>query len=109
MVKVIILTMVKCMYVTQHGERKFQCGAFLRPVPTGPIPRRLTPIVGQFPSADSRGLKILNMFDRARRLTITESVVELADSAVELADSTAVSSEDPVKIGLWVRAFMLYG
>ena len=44
------------------------------------------------------------MFDRARRPTITESVVESAVSAVESADSTADSSEDPVKIGLWVRA-----
>ena len=43
------------------------------------------------------------MVDRASRQTITESVVESANSAVELADSTADSSEDPVKIGLWVR------
>ena len=58
----------------------------LRPVPTGPISRRPTPIVGRLPSADSRGFKILNMFDRASRPTITESVVESADSAVESAD-----------------------
>ena len=58
----------------------------LRPVPTGPISRRPTPIVGRLPSADSRGLKILNMFDRASRPTITESAVESADSAVESAD-----------------------
>ena len=58
----------------------------LRPVPTGPISRRPTPIVGRFPSADSRGFKILNMFDRASRQTITESVAESADSAVESAD-----------------------
>ena len=66
-------------------------------------------IVRLFPSADSRGFKILNVFDRASWPTITESVVESADSAVEsadsTADSTADSSEDPVKIGLWVRAF----
>ena len=58
----------------------------LRAVPTGLISRRLTPIVGRFPSADSRGFKILNMFDRASRPTITESVAESADSAVESAD-----------------------
>ena len=58
----------------------------LRPVPTGPFSRQPTPIVGRFPSADSRGFKILNMFDRASRPTITESVVESADSAVESAD-----------------------
>ena len=38
------------------------------------------------PSADSRGFKILNMFDRDSRPTLTESVVESADSAVESAD-----------------------
>ena len=48
--------------------------------------RRPTLIVGRFPSADSGGLKILNMFDRASRPTFTESVVESADSAVESAD-----------------------
>ena len=58
----------------------------LRAVPTGLISRRPTPIVGRFPSADSRGFKILNMFDRASRPTITESVAESADSAVESAD-----------------------
>ena len=58
----------------------------LRPVPTGPFSRRPTPIVGRFLSADSRGFKILNMFDRASRPTLTESVVESADSAVESAD-----------------------
>ena len=47
----------------------------LRPVPTRPICRRPTAIVGQFPSADSRELKILNMFDRGSRPTITESVI----------------------------------
>ena len=58
----------------------------LRPVPTGPITRRPTAIVGRLPSAYSRGFKILNMFDRDSRPTITESVVESADSAVESAD-----------------------
>ena len=77
----------------------------LRPVPTGAISRRPTPIVGRLLSADSRGFKILNMFDRASRPTITESAVESADSAVESADSMADSSADSVKIGLWVRAF----
>ena len=59
---------------------------FLRPVPTRPISRRPTAIVGRLLSADSRGFKILNMFDRDSRPTITESVVESADSAVESAD-----------------------
>ena len=58
----------------------------LRPVPTGPICRRPTAIIGRLLSADSRGFKILNMFDRGSRPTITESVVESADSAVESAD-----------------------
>ena len=31
-------------------------------------------------------------------------MVESADSAVESVDYTADSSEDPAKIGLWVRA-----
>ena len=47
----------------------------LRPVPTRPICRRPTPIVGQFPLADSRGFKIFNMFDRGSQPTITKSVV----------------------------------
>ena len=55
--------------------------------------------------SDSRGFKILKMFDRASWPTITESVVESADSAVESAYSMADSSEDPVKISLWVWAF----
>ena len=58
----------------------------LSPVPTGPISRRPTAIVGRLLSADSRGFKILNMFDRGSRPTITESVVESADSAVKSAD-----------------------
>ena len=57
-----------------------------RPVPTRPISRRPTQIVGRFQLADSRGLKILSMFDRASRPTITESVVESADFAVESAN-----------------------
>ena len=32
-------------------------------------------------------------------------MVESADSTVESADSTTDSAADPVKIGLWVRAF----
>ena len=58
----------------------------LRAVPTGPISSRPTLIVGRLQSADSSGFKILNMFDRESRPTITESVVESADSAVESAD-----------------------
>ena len=45
------------------------------------------------------------MFDMDSRLTIVKSVVETADSAVESADSTTDFAADPVKIGLWVRAF----
>ena len=44
------------------------------------------------------------MFNR-ESWTITESVVESVDSAVESANSTTNSAADPVKIGLWVRAF----
>ena len=75
----------------------------LRPVPTRAISRRLTPIVGRQESANSRGFKILNMFDRASRPTIIKSAIESPDGAVKLADSMADSSADPVKIGLWVR------
>ena len=60
--------------------------------------------LSNFPLADSRGFKILNMFDRASQQTIIESAVESADSAVKSADSMANSSADSVKIGLWVRA-----
>ena len=42
---------------------------------TGLISRQATAIVGQFVSADSKGFKILNMFDRGSLPTITESVV----------------------------------
>ena len=72
----------------------------LRPLPTG-----LTPIVGCLPSADSRGFKILNMFDRGSRPTIKESTVESVNSSPESANSTANSATNPLKIGLWVRAF----
>ena len=36
---------------------------------------------------------------------MTESLVESADSGIESADFTADSAENPLKIGLWVRAF----
>ena len=45
------------------------------------------------------------MFDRVSRPTITESVEESADPAVESPDSTTDSAKNPLKIGLWVRAF----
>ena len=77
----------------------------LSPVPTGPISCRATAIVGRFPSAYSRGFKILNMFDMDSRPTIVKLVVESADSGIESADSTADSASNPLKIGLWVRAF----
>ena len=66
---------------------------------------RPTAIVGQFPSADSIGSRILNMFNRESRPFFPESVVESTDSVVESADSTADLTADPVKITLWVRAF----
>ena len=70
--------------------------------------RRPTAIVDRFPSADSRGFNILNMFDRASRPTFTESAVESAksgiesaDSGIESADSTADSVKNrPVGMGL---------
>ena len=45
------------------------------------------------------------MFDRENWPTMTESVVDSADSGIESADFTAGSAENPLKIGLWVRAF----
>ena len=69
----------------------FRLAHLLRPVPTRPILSQATAIVGRFPSADSIGFKILNMFDRESRPTMTESVVESADSGIESADSTAVN------------------
>ena len=41
-----------------------------------------------------------NMFDRESRRTITESVVESADSTTD-------SAKNPLKIGLWVWAFIV--
>ena len=55
--------------------------------------------------ADSSGLRILNIFNRGSQLTIIEPVVDIADSMVESAESTANFTANPVKIGLWVRAF----
>ena len=45
------------------------------------------------------------MFDKENRPTIGKSVEESANSGIESADSTADSAENPLKIGLWVRAF----
>ena len=53
------------------------------------------------------GLEILNMFNTGSRMTITKSMVELADSGIELADSITYSVAKPLKIGLWIRAFRL--
>ena len=52
---------------------------------------------------ESRGFRILNMFDRGSRPTITES----ADFGIESADSTADSATNPLKIGRRVRALSL--
>ena len=43
--------------------------------------------------------KLLNMFDRASRPTITESVVDLADSAVESANYWSRPK------GIWPRGY----
>ena len=94
-------------FIQKDGKIFFLYQHNLRPVPIGPHSCQLTAIISRFPSADCRGFKILNMFDRVSRPTITKPVVESTDSAVESADSTADSSEDPVKIGLWVQAFIL--
>ena len=77
------------------------------PVPTGPILRQQTAIVGQFPSADSGGFRILNVFNTESRLTITESVGQLANSVVPSADSIADPSSDLDRIGVWVLASSL--
>ena len=46
------------------------------------------------------------MFDMESRPTNVKSVVESADSGIESADSTADFAIIPLKIGLWVWAFM---
>ena len=46
------------------------------------------------------------MFNMESQPTVTELVVELVDSTGESADSTTDSAADPLKIGLWVRAFI---
>ena len=58
------------------ANAEHQVVAHLRPVLTGPISCRPTAIVGRFLSADSRGFKILNMFDRDNRPTIIKSAVK---------------------------------
>ena len=47
------------------------------------------------------------MFDMDSRPTIEKSVVESADSGIESADSTADYASNPLRIGLWVQAFIL--
>ena len=73
----------------------------LRPIPTRPICSWPTPIVGRFLSTNSRAIKILNMFDRESRPTITESAVQSADCTTESADCTA----DSGKIGAALDLF----
>ena len=75
-----------------------------RPIPTWQICSRPSPVVGRFLSADSSGFRILNMFNRGSRPTVTELVVESADSAVESSDYTTKPTADPVIIGQWVWA-----
>ena len=48
------------------------------------------------------------MFNTGSRLTITKSVVELANSGLELADSSADSNADPAKVSVWARAFTFW-
>ena len=45
------------------------------------------------------------MFNVETLPTIAESVVESTDSGIELANYTAHSAANPLKMGLWVRAF----
>ena len=45
------------------------------------------------------------MFDMEIWPTIVKSVVESADSGIESANSTTDSATNPLRIGLWVRAF----
>ena len=71
---------------------------------TRSICRRKTPIVGRLLLVDFIVFRILNMFNKESRPTITELVVESADSIAESADSTADSAANPLKIGLWVLA-----
>ena len=47
------------------------------------------------------------MFDIDSGPTIIKSVVESADSGIESADSTTDYAQNPLKIGLWVRAFRM--
>ena len=74
----------------------------LRPIPTRPIWSPPTAIVGRLESADWVGVKILNIFDMESRPTVVKS----ANSGIELADSTTDSAIIPLKIGLWVWAFI---
>ena len=83
-------------------------GPLLRPVPTRPNCRHPTAIVSRFPTADSRGFRILNMFDMDSRPTITESVVESANSVVQSADSSVDSGPYLARISVWERAFRVY-
>ena len=47
------------------------------------------------------------MFDKENWPTFVKSVVESADSGIESADSTVDPVANPLKIGVWVRAFTL--
>ena len=46
------------------------------------------------------------MFDMESRATIVKSVVESANSGIESANFTADFAINPLRIGLWVRAFV---
>ena len=46
------------------------------------------------------------MFDLGSRPTIIKSEVESAASGLELADSSADFNADPLKLGVWVWAFI---
>ena len=75
--------------------------------PTRPIWSPPTAIVGRLELADWVSVEILNMFDMKSQPTIVKSMVELADSGIASADSTTDSATNPLRIGLWVRAFTL--
>ena len=68
---------------------------------TGPATGVSGNIVPRLPSVNSRGFKLLNMFDRGSRTTMTELLVY---SIPEL-DSTTDSATNHLKIGRWVWAF----
>ena len=85
----------------------------IRPVPTRPIWCQPTAVVGLLPLADSRALRILDMFDMGSRPTITKSVVKLAESGqnqrVGMGLYTSPSCQALTKIAYEITHLSLYG